>query len=398
MNAVTNAKLAPQPSAEELLGRARALIPVLRERSAQANRDRRVPNETLAQYHAADILKVLQPARFGGLEMDYLLFADIIMELAQGCGSSAWVYSVLGEHKWVIAMFSEQAQTEVWGKDPSAASCASFAPQGKAEKVAGGYRLNGRWPFASGCEHAQWAVIGSFVAGEDGKPVLHDFLLPIGDLEILDDWHVLGLCGTGSKSLVAKDTFVPDHRAVPHDDLKSAKSPGARLHPDYHLCQSPRSLMAPFTLISAMVGMAQHTVDLFVGNAVSRVSRGVRISGMESVQLKVAESAAEIDTARLLIRATCAENIRALRAKEEITMDRVVRTRRDMVFAVKLARQAADRVFTAAGGNALYDTAPIQGVYRDVLAASAHLFMNWEIGALPYGQHRLGLPVVSPLI
>lgn len=398
MNAIVRDKTATRPSREALLERARALVPVLRERTVQANLDRRVPDETLAAYHAADILKVLQPARFGGLELDYLLFADIIMELAQGCGSSAWVYSVLGEHKWVIAMYPEEAQAEVWGKDPSAASCASFAPQGKAEKVTGGYLLNGRWPFASGCDHAQWAIIGSFVRGEDGKPVLHDFLIPIGELEKIDDWHVLGLAATGSKSLAAKDLFVPGHRSVAHDELKAGLSAGRKVHPDWHMCQTPRSLMAPFTLISAMVGMAQHTVDLFVENTKTRISRGTRVAELDTIQLKVSEAAAEIDTARLLVRSTCIENIRALKAKEEITLDRVVRTRRDMVFAVKLARQAADRVFLASGGNALYDSAPIQRVYRDVLAASAHLFMNWEIGALPYGQHRLGFPVVSPLI
>ena len=398
MNAIVREAGLQQPTHVEMVARARALVPVLRERAMQTESDRRVPDATMAAYHQADILKVLQPARFGGLEMNYLVFADIIMTLAQGCGSSAWVYSVLGEHKWVIAMYPEEAQEEVWGKDPSAASCASFAPQGKAERVPGGYKINGRWPFASGCDHAQWAIIGSFVEQKGGKPELRDFLVPIGQLEKFDDWRVLGLSGTGSKSLIAKDVFVPDHRAALHDELKAGLSAGRNVHPGWHMCRTPRSFMASFTLISAMVGMAQRTVDLFADNTRTRVSRGTKVAELDTVQLKLSEASAEVDTARLLVRTTCAENIRVLNAREEITIDRIVQTRRDMVFAVKLAKQAADRVFQASGGNALYDTSPIQHVYRDVLAASSHLFMNWELGALPYGQHRLGFPVVSPLI
>lgn len=398
MNAIVKEANLKHPTHEELVARAKALVPVLRERAMKTEADRRVPDATMAAYHEADILKVLQPARFGGLEMNYLVFADIIMALAQGCGSSAWVYSVLGEHKWVIAMYPELAQDEVWGKDPSAASCASFVPQGKAEKVAGGYRINGRWPFASGCDHAQWAILGSFVETPQGRGELRDFLVPIGELEKLDDWRVLGLEGTGSKSLVAKDVFVPEHRAALHDELKAGMSAGRHVHPGWHMCRTPRSFMASFTLISATVGMAQRTVDIFAENTKTRVSRGTKVAELDTVQLKLSEAAAEVDTARLLVRTTCAENIRVLTANEEVTMDRIVKTRRDMVFAVKLARQAADRVFQASGGHALYDTSPIQHVYRDVLAASSHLFMNWELGALPYGQHRLGFPVVSPLI
>lgn len=386
------------PDAAELVARAKALVPVLRERAAQAERDRRLPRETLAEIHRAGILKVLQPKKFGGLESDYVVFSDIIQELAQGCGSSAWVYSVLGEHKWVIAMYPEQAQLEVWGEDSNAASCASFAPAGSAEQVAGGHRLNGRWSFASGCDHAQWAIIGSMVKQKEGALVLRDFLIPMHELTIDDDWHVLGLNGTGSKSLLAKDVFVPDHRSVSHAELFAGTTAGRQVHEQYHLCRAPRGLMASFTLISVLVGLSRRAVDVYAEMTAGRVSRGIRIAESDAVQLKLAEAAAESDTARMLVRTVCEANIRALKNYDEITLEQRVRTRRDMVFAAKLARQAADRVFSASGGHSLYDSAPMQAIFRDVLAASSHLFINWELGAAPYGQFRLGIPVDSPFI
>src|SRR5438552_10569132 len=184
-----------------LLERARALIPRLAARASAATAARRLPAETIGEFHAAGILRILQPRRFGGIEGRFSLFSRIVEELTFGCASSAWVYAVLAEHQWIIAQYPERAQIDVWGDDPEAVAASSLAPRAAARPVAGGWRLSGRYSFSSGCDYAQWAILGAFL-GEMGDPRHIAYLLvPLAEVEIVDDWQVLGLLGTGSKSL-----------------------------------------------------------------------------------------------------------------------------------------------------------------------------------------------------
>src|SRR3954469_4844896 len=176
-----------------LIERARSLIPALRQRAPQAAADRKLPQETIDDFQRLGLTRCLQPAMFGGFASDYRVFSKMLRTLAQGCGSSAWVAGVHGEHSWVGGNLSEQAQRDVWGKNPHAVASASFAPSGSAEPVAGGHRLSGRWGFASGCDYAQWVLLGS-MAKTGGAPESRMFLLPIRQVEIIDDWHVMGLC------------------------------------------------------------------------------------------------------------------------------------------------------------------------------------------------------------
>src|SRR5882757_3398574 len=210
-----------------LLERARALIPRLAERAPAATAARQLPAETIAEYHAAGILRILQPRRFGGLQGRFSLFSRIVEELTYGCASSAWVYAVLAEHQWIVAQYPEQAQVDVWGDDPLAVASSSLAPRAAAQRTTGGWRLSGRYTFSSGCDHAQWAILGAFL-GEMGDPRHIAYLLvSLAETDIVDDWQVLGLAGTGSKSLVLRDVFVPEHRCVMVSDLFAGTPPGA---------------------------------------------------------------------------------------------------------------------------------------------------------------------------
>src|SRR6202011_4210462 len=180
-----------------MLERARALIPFLDERAPAAAAARQLPAETIAEYHAAGILRILQPRRFGGMQGRFSLFSRIVEELTYGCASAAWVYAVLAEHQWIIAQYPEQAQIDVWGDDPLAVASSSLAP-----RVPGGWRLSGRYTFSSGCDFAQWAILGAFL-GEAGDPRTIAYLLaPLSEVEIVDDWQGLRLAGPGSKTPV----------------------------------------------------------------------------------------------------------------------------------------------------------------------------------------------------
>src|SRR5207244_41006 len=197
-----------------MLERARRLIPILVERASAATAARQLPAETIAEYREAGILRILQPRRFGGMQGRFSLFSRIVEELSYGCASSAWVYAVLAEHQWILAQYPEAAQLDVWGDDAEAVASSSLAPRAGAKPVQGGWRLSGRYSFSSGCDFAQWGILGAFL-GEMGDPRSIAYLLvPLAETEIVDDWQVLGLAGTGSRSLLLHDVFVPQHRSV----------------------------------------------------------------------------------------------------------------------------------------------------------------------------------------
>src|SRR5437764_9136172 len=183
-----------------LLERTRALVPLLAERASATTVARNLPPETIAEYHEAGILRILQPRRFGGLQGRFSLFSRIVEELTFGCASSAWVYAVLAEHQWIIAQYPEEAQIDVWGDDPLAVASSSLAPRAPAKPVKGGWRLSGRYSFSSGCDFAQWAILGAFL-GEAGDPRTIAYLLaPLPEIPMGADWQVPGLARPASRS------------------------------------------------------------------------------------------------------------------------------------------------------------------------------------------------------
>src|SRR5690242_6547542 len=198
------------PTAEEIVARARAMIPALRERAPQGDRERRLAKETVAEMQAAGLFKVLQPRRWNGYELDILTYFDVQMALGEGDMSVAWVYGVVGVHPWFVALLDERAEQEIWGPDNTTLICSSLMPTGLAKPVDGGFRLSGRWKYASGSDHCEWAFLGGIVEGRpDDRRV---FVIPRKDYEIIDTWFVPGLKGTGSNDIEIKDVFVPEHR------------------------------------------------------------------------------------------------------------------------------------------------------------------------------------------
>ena len=270
------------PEAERaVLERARALIPRLAERAPAATAARKLPAETIAEYREAGIMRILQPRRFGGMQGRFSLFSRIVEELTYGCASSAWVYAVLAEHQWIVAQYPEQAQIDVWGDDPEAVASSSLAPRAAAKRVPGGWRLSGRYPFSSGCDYAQWAILGAFL-GEAGDPrTIAYALAPLSEIEIVDDWQTLGLAGTGSKSLLLHDVFVPEHRTVMVADLFAGTPPGALVHPEYPVLRAPRGfsgvVFAAAGLHRAGPTRPRHRLHRFGGPGVARNHQSGRI-------------------------------------------------------------------------------------------------------------------------
>jgi 3-hydroxy-9,10-secoandrosta-1,3,5(10)-triene-9,17-dione monooxygenase len=370
-----------------VLERARALIPHLAARAPAATAGRKVPAETIAEYHQAGILRILQPRRFGGQQGQFSLFSRIVEELTFGCASSAWVYAVLAEHQWIIAQYPEQAQLDVWGADPLAVASSSLAPRAAARPVTGGWRLSGRYTFSSGCDYAQWVILGAFL-GElgDARSVAY-LLVPLAEIEIVDDWQVLGLAGTGSKSLVLQDVFVPAHRCVMVSDLFAGTPPGAAVHPDYPVLRAPRGFLVSYSLPPVCIALGRRALDLVTRSLVGRMSRGVtRLADSEVVQMSLGEAAAAIDSATLSLHHGRDATTAAVSSGRRITEAEAIRARRDMVYAQHQVGWALERLCELSGARWVYDTDPLQEIRRDVMTILTHHAANRAAAFAPYGH------------
>jgi len=373
-----------------MLARARGLVPRLAERAPAAAAARQVPAETIAEYRQAGILRILQPRRFGGIEGRFSLFSRIVEELTYGCASSAWVYAVLAEHQWIIAQYPEEAQIDVWGDDPEAVASSSLAPRAPAKRVAGGWRLSGRYSFSSGCDHAQWAILGAFL-GEMGDPRHIAYLLvPLADTEIVDDWQVLGLAGTGSKSLVLRDVFIPEHRSVMVSDLFAGTPPGALVHPDYPVLRAPRGFLVSYSLPPVAIALGRRALDLACRSLAGRVSRGVtRVAESEIVQMTLGEAAAAIDAAMMLLHTGRDASTDAVSSGRRIAAAEALRARRDMTYAQHQIGWALERLCELSGARWLYDSDALQEIRRDVMTILTHHAASRQAAMVPYGRMLL---------
>jgi 3-hydroxy-9,10-secoandrosta-1,3,5(10)-triene-9,17-dione monooxygenase len=372
------------------LDRARAIVPRLAERAPAAAAARRLPRETIAEYHAAGILRILQPRRFGGQQGRFSLFSRIVEELTYGCASSAWVYAVLAEHQWIIAQYPEEAQIDVWGDDPKAVASSSLAPRAAAKRVAGGWRLSGRFPFSSGCDYAQWAILGAFL-GEMGDPRHIAYLLaPLAEVEIVDDWQVLGLAGTGSKSLVLHDVFIPEHRCVMVSDLFAGTPPGALVHPEYPVLRAPRGFLVSYSLPPVAIALGRRALDIACAALAGRVSRGVtKLAESEVVQMAIGEAAAAIDVATMLLHTGRESSTAAVSSGRKITEAEALRARRDMVFAQHQVSWALDRLCELNGARWVYDSDQLGAIRRDVMTILTHHAASRQAAMAPYGRMLL---------
>jgi len=382
-------------SADEALERAADLVPLLRQRSAEANLARRIPAGTMRELIDSGLLRLLQPVRYGGLEMDLEVFAQTVMIVSSACGSAGWVYSIFANHQWMLGMFPDEAQREVWGDNPDALTAASFVPAGKAVAETGGYRLSGKWGFCSGCDNSQWIALAgvSGTAGDPPQPEIKMFLLPMTDCQIEDNWHVLGMRGTGSKNVIVDNVWVPAHRLVDLIEMREGKAPGRNVNtgPLYRT-----QALASFGICLCLppVGIARGAHALFVEQMKSRAGvTGKRLAGLTSIQTCIAEAETMTDCAELLLRRDARMIHDTAASGKDLTMQQRARSRRDHAYAAQLAYQATEKLLRASGGHALFDDSAIQQSFRDVTAAAAHLSNNWDNNGSSYGALSLGLPL-----
>jgi 3-hydroxy-9,10-secoandrosta-1,3,5(10)-triene-9,17-dione monooxygenase len=383
-----------------LVERARLLAPALRQRATEANQLRRLPDATWNDLVETGIVRALQPARWGGGEVHPREFYSAVIEVARAEGCAGWVAGIVGVHPWQTALYSKETQQEVWGDDPTTMNSSSYAPTGNAERVAGGFRVSGRWSFSSGCDHCRWVNLGAVAGGVDVEgrqmPDFRSFLLPRKDYQIDDNWHVAGLAGTGSKDIVIDGAFVPDHRSLSHWDMTLGRPmPGWELNPAplYHL---PFAVVFINALSAAILGAAAGFLEAWIECSRERKGGlGLRIAEDPFSQELVAQASYAIKSATLRFLTDCDEMIEAACAGETFTLARRAELRYSSTRSAELAARAVDRLFERGGGHAIFWDHPLQRRFQDIKAMSHHTVMNPDPSARLYGSAQLSVPILD---
>lgn len=384
---------------ETILAAVREMVPALRASARETERERRVSAAISQQFHDIGVYRLMQPGRFGGYEYGFTALLDVISEIGRGCASAAWSGTLGAIHGWLLSLFPEQAQIDVWGANPRAVACGSYAPSGTVEAAEGGWRVQGQWKFASNVDNSDWAVLGVNLppAEKGGAPIGAFILVPRSDWTILDDWQMAGQAGTGSKSVVIEQpVFVPAHRKLGFGEAGSGMPPGAKLHanPMYRI---PFLSAIPLCLVAPMIGNAQHAVESFVDSAGQRVTRGGvagsgnRVAQFPQVQSRAASAAAAVDAARLVVDRDTSDVERIAVSGEKIDVDRRIRGRRGHAFATKLCLGAIQDILANVGASGMALDNPVQRIWRDGTMIAAHITLNWDGVSSMVGQHMLGL-------
>lgn len=349
---------------EALVDCAEKLLPELRARTAETEALRQLPKTSVRSLIDGGLTRALQPTRFGGSGLGVSTHVALTSTLAHACVSTGWCEFVWCGHNKLLTAYPETAQEAVWGDDPETMISASLAPVGRAEPGDGGMRISGRWSFASGCDHADWLFLGAVAMTAD-PPIPYLFLVPKSEIEVVDTWHVVGLRGTGSKDIVAEEVLVATDRFLPWGDVVG------------------RMMGLAVTIIAGPVlGGAEASVARFQERLTDRVliSNLEKQSKMGVARMRLAESAVEVDAARLLLERNARE-IDEWFAAGMPDHPPNARWVRDTGYCAQLCTRATQRVFEASGGGALQESEPIQRIWRDVNAGHAHAFLSWDQAA-----------------
>jgi alkylation response protein AidB-like acyl-CoA dehydrogenase len=381
--------MARSESRARLVAQAAALVPLLRERAPAAEQARRLAPETFDALSAADVFRMTAPKRYGGFEADFETQCEVLAEIARGCPSASWAATILSAMSWLVATFPDEAQAEVFAsRDPRVSGV--FSPTGTAQRKSGGYVVNGRWGYNTGGHGGNWTVVNA-VLTEDGVPGAPlCCLVKSSELERLDDWHASGMAATGSSTIVAKQVFVPAHRAQPLPELVEARYP-ARHNSANPYFNYPLAAVLTANAAGTPVGVARGALELFHERLPGRaITYTTYVSKVEApvTHLQVGEATLAIDSAAAHMRHACAQLDDAAGAMSKLAR---IKVRAHVGAATRYAREAVDTLFYASGASAIQANAPIQRFQRDMQALANHAILHPQTNVELYGRVLCGL-------
>lgn len=386
-------------SRDELVKRAADLRPLIAAKAAQHEQERRISQDLFDEIRSQDFFRMYQPKKFGGLEYDARTAMRCVIEWASADTSTGWVCSLALVHQWLIAQFPIELQEEVWGDNPGNTTSGSYAPAGQCVAVDGGYLVSGEFHFASGVDVMDWVLMGVFFPPEEdgGNPVPGFTMAPKSDVEVLDNWNVMGLTATGSKTFVCKDLFVPEHRKVTFPDLVSGNSPGYQVLQS-NLYRYPILSIIAYGIATPSLGALNGALETFLDVMNERVTRGAVVLGgnkvreFQAVQMRVGRAAANFKAGKAML----FEQLEDSRSKvidrgELLSVEDRMANRITQAKIVELAVDGLDELFGAVGGQGIDSSQHVQRAWRDAHAIAHHISFNWDALSSMYGQHLMGL-------
>lgn len=385
------------PTGSTLTSRMAALLPRIAELAPETERNRRVSDEIIEMLRLAGMWRVYVPKEYAGTEESILEVARSIRMVARVCPSTAWVIGVLCAHPFITSLYSRRLQDEFWSTGPDTLASTSGLPITRARIVEGGLRVTGRFPFSSGCLHATWAMVG--VSAPDISQTNSErfrtpyfCLVPRSDYEIIDDWHVMGLAGTASRTLVFDDVFIPSYRIEMSGAMVNRYTKGEGLHKG-PLWNAGYAATIGSALTPVFLGIADTMLEMITGKVRGRTVPGTRIS-TNSVpnSMRLAESTLEMRACTLLWE----DHIKRIedRAAAGILPDDefAANASATNIYVQELCTRTIDRLFAVAGGSSIRLDSPIQRIWRDAHTGRSHISNEYDPSAMAFGRHILGLP------
>jgi 3-hydroxy-9,10-secoandrosta-1,3,5(10)-triene-9,17-dione monooxygenase len=335
------------------------------------------------------------------MEFDFIAYVDFPAELSRGCASTAWNFANLQIHHWMLALYDERAQEEVWGADPDALIASGIAfPQGQGRRAEGGFVVSGRWNFSSCSNIADWNMLA--VTVKDGERVVDHrmCLLHKSQYEVIDDWKVLGMRSTGSMTVAAKDVFVPEYKALCMYDVRGGDGfPGARANrsPAYQVAANP---LLGHGIGACAVGNAQAALELSIDAVKKRSTNytGAKMRDFQAVQLRIGAAGSKIDAARLVLRNDAIEGQDLANRKVVPDVLTKLRMKRNLAYAVNLCTEAVDMLHAMAGANGIYESYPLERIFRDAHSLAGHFSFSLDAQASAWGLAALGGEVNNPTL
>jgi 3-hydroxy-9,10-secoandrosta-1,3,5(10)-triene-9,17-dione monooxygenase len=311
--------------------------------------------------------------------MDPEVFFRVQMILAEACMSTAWVLGVVAIHNWQLGLFDDQAQQDVWGEDDSTLISSSYMPVGKVEHVEGGYKLSGHWGFSSGSKHCKWAFLGGMVppknAGE--APDYRTFLVPISDYDIVDNWNVSGLEGTGSHDIVVKDAFVPEHRTHRSIHGFECNSPGNAVN-DHYIFRLPFGQIFVRAVSSSSIGALKGVVDSYIAVNKDRVglNDGNKVATDPDAQMALAEAIAAVDECQTIMLRNFDIMVDAAKHDKRLDINDRIKMRFDAALVSRKCADTINKMFISCGAQGIFRDHPLNRAWLDINAGRTHVANN----------------------
>tara|TARA_R110002110_G_scaffold406421_1_gene626556 strand:+ start:405618 stop:406784 length:1167 start_codon:yes stop_codon:yes gene_type:complete len=378
--------------ANPMLERVREILPRIAENADKAEELRQMPQENVDLLKSIGLHRAFQPKHYGGLEISLPEFADAVALLSGACCSTAWAFSLLCTHSHQLAMFSKECQDEVWGENPDATASSSIAPLGRYEETDGGILFTGDMTWSSGCDHAEWALVG-FNRMVDDEKVYCFAAIPRKDYEIIDDWHAAAMKGSGTKTLKIDGAFVPEHRISAAKDMMEGRSKGFGLYPDSKIFYTPYRPYFASGFSAMALGTAERMLDIYREYNAKRIRAytGAEVKVSIPMLTRLAESTQQVAAARAYLEKTWQEHKEHSESHEYPSKRTLTFWRTNQAYAVKMCNEATDRLWKGLGASNWMLSREGQRVWRDNQMTAAHAYTDYDVCAQILGRELMGL-------